>query len=118
MRTDCYHSAKRHYDSAPRSYYSDEVTQTLQSEFRNSLRAESPSATITVLVPVADAEVWFGDSPAAQRGTEQTFHIRVLTQGVAYTISVRWTENGRTMGLQRQIQVQPGQSITVNFQGN
>jgi uncharacterized protein (TIGR03000 family) len=99
-------------------YYPNVVTQAPSTEIRQSFYADPNSATITVIVPNADAQVWFDDSPTSQRGTERMFHTPTLQRSGTYTIKARWTENGRTVDQQRQVQVQPGQSAIVNFRNN
>jgi len=113
-----YSSPSYYYESAPSYYYSDSVTQVPPTEVRQASYSDPSTASVTVLVPAADAQVWFNDAPTSQRGMERLFHTPSLQQGGTYTIKARWTENGRTMDQQRQVQVQPGQSITVNFRGN
>jgi len=113
-----YYAPSYYYESAPSYYYSDSVTQVPPSEIRQASYSDPSTASITVLVPAADAQVWFNDAPTSQRGMERLFHTPSLQQGGTYTIKARWTENGRTMDQLRQVQVQPGQSITVNFRNN
>jgi len=103
---------------APTYYYPDAVTVVPSTEIRQSSYADANSATITVRVPNAEAQVWFDDTLTNQRGMERVFHTPALQQGGTYTIKARWTENGRTMDQQRQVQFQPGQSVMVTFQAN
>jgi len=116
-RSNFYSSPSYYYRSAPVEYYADPVVQIPATEIRQSSYTDPNVATITVLVPNVDAEVWFDGSPTTQRGMERMFHSPGLQQGGFYTIRARWNENGRAMDQQRQVQVQPGQSVTVNFRG-
>jgi uncharacterized protein (TIGR03000 family) len=105
--------------SAPDYYYPPVVTQA--PEIRQSLYVEPTEqvATVTVMVPNADAQVWFDNASTAQRGMQRTFHSPPLQSGTyTYTIKARWTENGQTRDQQREVQVQPGQTVTVDFRGN
>jgi len=113
-----YSSPSYYYESAPSYYYSDSVTQAPPADLRQSFYSDPSAATINVILPVAEAQVWFNDAPTTQRGMDRVFHTPSLQQGGTYTIKARWTENGRTMDQQRQVQVQPGQSVTVDFRGN
>jgi len=106
------------YYTDPGYYYGDAVTQAPPIDSRPSFYADPDTATITVIVPEPNAQVWFNDAPTSQRGMERLFNTPALQQAGAYTIKARWTENGRNVDQQRQVQVQPGQSITVNFKAN
>lgn len=100
----------------PHYYYSeDPVTQLPYAYFRQSLCSDPNAATITVLVPNEDTQVWFNDSLTNQRGMERLFHTPALQQAGAYTIKVSWTDNGGRVDRERRVQVQPGQSVTVDF---
>jgi len=72
---------------------------------------------MTVVVPTANAQVWFGDTLTTQQGTERLFHSPALEPGknFTYTIKARWMENGKAVERDRQVNVQAGQKITVNF---
>jgi len=108
-----YYDSPYYYESAP--VYSDSVTQIPATEARPSFYSDPNSATMMVLVPNADAEVWFDGAPTTQRGMERMFNTPALQQAGFYTIRARWNENGRAVDQQRQVRVQPGQSITVDF---
>jgi len=103
------------YYTTPGYYYSNYVTQAPPPEVRQAFYADPNVATITVLLPNADAQVWFDDTATIQRGKERSFSTPALQQGGIYTIKAGWTEDGRPVEQQRQVQVQPGQSVTVNF---
>ena len=107
-----------YYGTTPSYTYSNPIIPTAPIDIRQSAYSDPNSATITVFVPTADAQVWFDDNPTAQRGIERLFHTPSLQQGGTYMIKARWTENGRTIDQQRQVQVQPGQSATVDFRRN
>lgn len=104
-----------YYDTVPQYYYADPVTQYAPMAVRQANYSDPNSATITVVVSDANAQVWFDDSPTAQRGNERWFYTPALQQRGTYTIKARWSENGRTIDQQRQVTVQPGQSATVDF---
>jgi len=112
-----YSSPSYYYGSTPNYYYSDTVT-VPPPDYRQSFYTDPNSSTINVIVPTPDAQVWFDDSATSQRGMERSFHTPSLSQAGTYTIRAVWTEGGRTVDRQRQIRVQPGQSVTVDFRGS
>jgi len=112
-----YYSPSYSY-STPTYVAPDTVVQAPPAEIRQSSYSDPSGATITVLVPAADAQVWFNDTATAQRGMERIFQTPSLQFSGTYTVRATWTENGRTMNQQRQVQVQPGQSVTVDFRGS
>jgi uncharacterized protein (TIGR03000 family) len=73
-------------------------------------------AVLHVLVP-ADAEVWVGASPTAQRGPERRFVSPPLEGGrnLSYEIRARWKEQGRDVERTRTVRVYPGDRLTVDF---
>ena len=91
------------------------MTHLPSTDHRQSFSSDPGSATITVLVANQDAQVWLGDAPTTQRGMERVFHTHGLLQTATYMIKARWTDNGRTFDQQRLVQVQPGQSVLVDF---
>ena len=70
-----------------------------------------------MLVPAADAQVWFENNATTQRGMERLFESPPLApnQNFIYTIKARWMENGQAVNRERRVNVQAGQSVTVNF---
>jgi len=104
-----------YYYSTP-SYYSDTVVEPAV-EVRQSGYTDPNTATVTVIVPNPDAQVWFDDAQTSQRGMERIFQTPGLQQTGAYTIRARWVDNGRTVDQQRRVQVQPGRSAVVDFRG-
>jgi uncharacterized protein (TIGR03000 family) len=99
------------YDTPPMA-----VTPRVVQSFYPTVEA-APVATMTVVVPTANAQVWFGGTPTTQQGTERVFHSPALTPGktFTYTIKARWMENGKAREGTRQVDVQAGKSFTVNF---
>ena len=91
------------------------MTQLPSKDYYLLFSCDPASATMTVLVPTQDAQVWLGDAPTTQRGMERVFHTHGLLQAATYMIKARWTDNGRTFDQQRLVQVQPGQSVLVDF---
>jgi uncharacterized protein (TIGR03000 family) len=95
------------YDYAP-SYapsYSQTTTQT------------QTNAQIRVLVPDAQAKVWFDGNPTQQTGTERWFYTPSLQAGAnnTYRLRASWMHAGREVTQERVINVNPGQGVTVEF---
>jgi uncharacterized protein (TIGR03000 family) len=109
-----YYTPEYSYSTPSYSYWDSGV----QPAEYQSFYSDPNAATITVLVPNADTQVWFDDAGTSQRGMERVFTTPALKQAGTYTIKARWTENGRTVDRQREVRVQPGQSATVNFRVN
>jgi len=96
--------------------YSAPVTQSYYSGPGTSLQP----VTVNVFVPVPDAQVWFDNSLTQQQGMERVFQTVPLETGSTYiyTVKARWNENGRPIEQERQVNVQAGQSVTVDFRGS
>lgn len=115
-----YYNTVPSYAVTPGSYYSQpavrmQATRVVQSFYSEPERAQQ-FATVTVVVPTANAQVWFGDTLTTQQGTERLFHSPALEPGnFTYTIRARWMENGTAVERDRQVNVRAGQRVTVNF---
>lgn len=109
---------------SPGYYYSDPVVQGPPTDIRQSFYSDPKvsvqAATVRVLVPIADAQVWFNGAATTQQGMQRVFSSPPLDQGYqyTYTIKARWMENGRMVDRERQVNVQSGQAITVDFRNN
>ena len=110
-----------YYYAAP-SYYQEPAyamptpTQVRQSNYLAEAAVQE-WANISVLVPRADAQVWFDGSATKQQGMDRLFHSPNLkpNQNFTYTVKARWTANGQAVTRERQVSVRAGQSVTVNF---
>jgi uncharacterized protein (TIGR03000 family) len=104
------------YQYAPSYYVEPQVRQS----YYPAPAAVQQHANLTVLVPTADAKVWFDGNATSQQGTERLFHSPDLepSHNFTYTIKARWMENGKAVTRERQINVQAGQSTTINFRAN
>lgn len=120
-----------YYNTAPRYgvdpaayYYAEPAVQMPMTRVNQSFySAPEPAqqfAAVTVVVPTADTQVWFGDTAMTQQGTQRLFHSPSLQPGKSfiYTIKARWMENGQPVERERQVTVQAGQKVTVNFRDN
>ncbi len=79
--------------------------------------AADTKARVEVRVPVADADVWFGDHKTKQTGLDRQFVTPPLEPGRKYQYRVRvaWTENGERREAQRTVPVEAGQPLVVDF---
>ncbi|HZZ82531.1 MAG TPA: TIGR03000 domain-containing protein, partial [Gemmataceae bacterium] len=74
-------------------------------------------ANIRVIVPDANAQVWFDGTLTKQTGTDRLFSTPTLTNGSTGTYRVRasWMQNGKETIQERAVTVSPGQTYIVDF---
>lgn len=113
---NAYQIAPSYYYATP-SYYS--APQVRDSYYTVPVAVQQ-SAHVTVLLPAADAEVWFQNRATTQQGMQRSFESPPLepNQTFTYTVKARWIDGGQTVNRERQVNVQAGQSITVSFREN
>jgi uncharacterized protein (TIGR03000 family) len=78
---------------------------------------DTTRALIEVRVP-AEAEIWFEGDKTSQTGSVRQFVTPPVTPGKMFTydIRARWTgADGKPVDLQRSVQFQAGQRLTVDF---
>jgi len=99
--------------AAPASPYFESPTQFAATPATTT----ADSASIRVIVPDSQAQVWFDGTGTNQAGTDRLFHTPSLTIGSSYTYHIRatWMQNGRQMTQERTVAVTPGQMTLVNF---
>jgi uncharacterized protein (TIGR03000 family) len=75
------------------------------------------TVVIKIRLPDAEAKVWFEGTPTSLRGTLREFESPQLTPGKDYTYAIRaqWTQNGKTLTQNREIRLQAGDRLTVDF---
>ena len=93
------------------------MTRLSPARFRQPV-TRAGSATITILLPNQDAEVWLEDAPTLERGLERVFHTPGLHQVCNCTIRANWDDNGRTLCRQCRVRLEPGQRVIVDFRAN
>ena len=114
------------YTYEPSYYETSPIVQGPATEVRQSFYNEPSAsqsqriATMVVLLPRADAKVWFDGSATSQQGMERSFYSPPLDPGstYTYTIRARWMENGQPIERERRVNAQPGRSVTVSFRGD
>jgi uncharacterized protein (TIGR03000 family) len=108
---------------APRATYVPPVMMQAPSAPEPPLAAPEPpaqpngTAQIRVLIPDANAKVWFDGAATKQTGTDRYFHTPVLTPGSSNTYRIRasWTEDGEEMIQERVVTVSPGATALADF---
>ena len=72
---------------------------------------------LNVLVPRDDAQVFLGTAATTSTGTERRFESPPMQPGkrYQYTVTARWMQDGKMVEQKRDVPVQAGQEITVDF---
>ena len=75
------------------------------------------TASVSVRLPVADAELNFEGVRTTQTGRVRNYTTPPLVPGNNYTydISASWTENGRELTRTRHVGLRPGDRVVVDF---
>jgi uncharacterized protein (TIGR03000 family) len=104
-----YYDNSMPYDDSSYSYYPPD----------NYASDQNQRAFVTVRVPDGNAQVWIQNKLTQQMGLVRNFQTRPLEPGnYTYKIRAKWQQNGRDMERTRTVQLQPGQSVTVDFNQN
>ncbi len=79
--------------------------------------AAPKNAQIKVLVPDAQAKVWFDGNATTSTGTERLFHTPDLTPGATsnYRIRASWVANGKEVVQELIVPVQSGRGSVADF---
>jgi uncharacterized protein (TIGR03000 family) len=74
-------------------------------------------ATVTVMLPAPEAQVWFDGHGMQQQGSVRTFVSPPLArnQDFVYEIRARWEDVGRPVDQTRSVTVRAGQTTVVDF---
>jgi uncharacterized protein (TIGR03000 family) len=101
-----------YYGSPATSYYYEPETTTYVQP-----AAAADTAHIRVLVPDANARVWFDGALTQQSGTDRMFHTPSLTVGSTYNYRIRasWMQGNREMTQERTVSVTPGATAVADF---
>lgn len=92
--------------------------QNLNQNLNNTQQSfynDPSSATIRVHVPSPDTKIWFDDKQTQQSGPERIFFTPSLQNAGKYTVKARWTHDGQTVNRTRTVDVQPGQTVNIDF---
>lgn len=102
------------YPTGDLSYYYPSTT-------ANALPDPAPppagEARIRVILPTADAHVWFNDTLTTTAGQQRQYRTRPLqpNRSFSYTIRARWNENGQAVERTQVVTVQAGQISVADF---
>jgi uncharacterized protein (TIGR03000 family) len=68
-------------------------------------------------LPDPNAQVWFEGTATSQRGSMRQFESPQLTPGRDYIYGIRaeWNQNGKTVSQTREVRLQAGDQLTVDF---
>lgn len=74
-------------------------------------------ARIRVLLPAANARVWFDGQPTLQTGLDRLFASPPLPAGqkCSYTVRAIWLNNGHLIDVEKEAPIQSGQESMVDF---
>ena len=73
-------------------------------------------ASVRVIVPQAQAVVWFGNHQTRSTGIERVYQTPALNPGsYDYQLKVSYMQDGQPLALERTITVTPGQTVVVDF---
>lgn len=74
-------------------------------------------ATVQVLLPAADAEVWFNGHKTSKVGTNRTFRTPELQPGKKYHYRIKavWKRDGQPTADERRVEVAAGRTVVVDF---
>lgn len=83
---------------------------------RQPAAREGP-ASLTVLMPTEDAELFFDTTKTTRRGTTRAFQTPALKIGTdyAYTLTARWQEGGKPRTASRRVDLRAGDRITIDL---
>ena len=76
----------------------------------------APQAVVRVKTAGPGAFVWINGTPmGTSQSGEQVFTFHSPSPGSTYMFREAWTENGKQMSREKQVTLQPGQSIVMDF---
>ncbi len=74
-------------------------------------------ANIRVILPRADAKVWFSDSPTEQSGQMRRYVSPKLSldKDYSYEVKAQWEENGKLVTRTKHVTVSANSTVSVDF---
>jgi uncharacterized protein (TIGR03000 family) len=91
------------------------VNSNTWQSFYSGPSASTGQTELIVKVPTSDAQVSLGSMQSEQTGTERQFYFPALSGDTSFTIRCQWLENGTMVMREKQINVRPGQTATIDF---
>jgi len=85
--------------------------------YESAPQQSDTTMTMRVIVPDANARVWFEGQETQQRGTERVFVSPPLTPGHDYTYNIKalWVQDGKSVERTQQVNVTAGRQVMVDF---
>jgi len=111
--TYAYPSGSYTYSAPTTSYYY--APPTPSQSYVGAAPVAASAATIRVILPDPQAQVWFNDNATTQTGPSRLFNTPPLTSSGTYAIRASWMQGGQEMAADRTVTVSPGQSLVVDF---
>jgi uncharacterized protein (TIGR03000 family) len=102
------------------NYYVPSVTYRNTYGSAPNVLPSAPVATpayLEVVLPDAEAKVWFGDHQTTSLGTMRFFTTPALQPGTlySYTVKASWTDGGKLKTAERVVYVTAGSQVVVDF---
>jgi uncharacterized protein (TIGR03000 family) len=110
--------APLYYDDYPLGDMYYPPPQYLQPSYVQQEQVPARYATIRVLLPDANAKVWFDGNETKQSGAERYFYMPDLDpKGGPYSYRIRaaWKEGEEPMVQERVVEVSPGKTALADF---
>jgi len=105
-----------YYSNIPDNSYVPSTTQGNYQSFYSGA-ASNDRVRLHVVMPSPDARLWVENTATQGSGWERNFDSPPLTAGQVYTYTLRasWFANGRDVTQEKQVDVRPGEAVTVRF---
>ena len=97
-----------------RAYVSPDYTGTANTE---DAALVNSTAMLGILMPTADAELWFEGVKSDDKGLEREFRTPKIepNKDYSYDLKARWMENGKEMERVRHVTFRAGEAVMVDF---
>lgn len=97
--------------------YDTSQTVPVMNVSRPVVAAAARSGSLHLIVPNAQAKVWFENTGTKSTGRIRDFVTPPIAAGAKfkYHIKVTWNESGQDLTIERDVTVTPGQSAAVDF---
>ena len=94
-----------------------DTAQTTPMNLAQPVAAPARPGTIHLVVPNAQAKVWFEKHATSSTGTSLDYVTPLIAAGASFTyhITVTWNEAGRNLTVERDVTLSAGQTATVDL---
>ncbi len=103
------------YNNSYYSYYPSDAYVPPANYYVQPAAPVDTTATVRLILPDPQAQVWFDGTLTAQKGTERYFTTPPLSAKATYQVRVVWMQNGQEMTREETVSVTPGQTSLVDF---